>query len=269
MKKKPEKNPLRIYLALLFAVIVITTCITTVMKSVGLVQRRTFTGNEYTVLVFEKTDAEVIFVSNSPKRVVRLKIENVPKEFQHSSLFEKSLLIGVPLDASISMNDSNSDNIFTLGKSIAYFIKPSYIKSDRLGELDFLKLSRKLSNFSDADIITEKRAFKDFSEGNIDPKELFELFKRDSIINDKTSITVVNASGQNGLARRVELMLEAVGYYIIAVDTQDKQADSRIVFTNPDLKFYYAYLFALKPEVSQKQSLEDIRLILGENLIKK
>lgn len=269
MKRQvPHDNTTRFYLYIFIGIVFVLFLATSVVRGVQLLERRTFKEDEYTVLVEDGKNAQVVSIANwkNRKRVVKITVENVPKKFGEGKLFEKSMNLGIPLDGFIVQSESTQENLFTARNAMELILGSSPIETKRVSPLDFLKIQRILSSTSEDEIVQMKYNYEDFISKRIDPGELYNLLKRESIISEKISLAIINASGENGLAKDVAEMFEKVGYYIITVDSTDQQDPTRIILANPDANFYYSFLLGVEEELTNKQSLEDVKIILGRKV---
>ncbi len=170
-----------------------------------------------------------------------------------------------------SMMPSSSENfesIFSLKNSVSALFKSSSIKKNRVGDLDLLLMYIAISQTSKDQVQEKNVNVKDLLENRIDPKELSDLFKREEIINAKTSVSIINASGVDGVAKKVALMLSNEGYYVISIDSADIQDPIEITVSDKDLLFNRSYLFSVIPQISSQTNLEDIKIVIGRNIVK-
>ena len=126
-----------------------------------------------------------------------------------------------------------------------------------------------LRKISENNVIQKNIDYQDIKIQTIDPKDFIELFKNESIFNQKVSVSVINASGVPGLAKRVADMLEATGYYVINVDSGEIKNESSVIINNDTKEFMFSYLFDVTPTVTGRGGIEDVYIVLGRDIAEK
>lgn len=269
MKAKASINPSFLYLKIFIGIFLFLSLATLSIRLINLIENKTFRANGYNVLLLGREDAQILSFSKDRgvRKMVRLHVAGGGTAFVGKSLLGDSMLLGVPLDGSISSSE-NFESIFSFKNSVSALFKSSSIKKNRVGDLDLLLMYIAISQTSKDQVQEKNVNVKDLLENRIDPKELSDLFKREEIINAKTSVSIINASGVDGVAKKVALMLSNEGYYVISIDSADIQDPIEITVSDKNLFFNRSYLFNVIPQVSQQTNLEDIKIVIGRNIVK-
>ena len=269
MKGNSSANPSFLYLKIFIGIFILLSLITLLIRSINLIEHKTFNSNGYNVLLLGENDAEVLSFTKDRgvRKMVRLHVTGGGKALAKKSLLSSSMLLGVPLDGAIS-SDAGLDEVFSFKNSFSALFKSSHIKKNRVGDLDFLLVYAAISRTSKDEIFEKKVDVTDLLEERIDPKEFSDLFKREEIINAKISVSIINASGVSGVAKKVAAMLANEGYYIISIDSADIQDPLEITVSDKYPIFNRSYLFDAVPQISQQTNLEDIKIVIGKNIVK-
>jgi len=269
MKGNNSTNPSFLYLKIFVGIFLLISLVTLSIRLVNLIENKTFSSNGYNVLLLGNKDAQILSFSKDRgvRKMVRLHIAGGGIAFEGKSLLGDSMLLGVPLDGMISSSES-LESIFSLKNSVNALFKSSDVKKNRVGDLDLLLIYIAISQTSKDQVQEKNVNVKDLLENRIDPKELSDLFKREEIINAKTSVSIINASGVDGVAKKVALMLANEGYYVISIDSADIQDPIEITVSDKNLFFNRSYLFSVIPQISSQTNLEDIKIVIGRNIVK-
>lgn len=264
MKSNPP-NPSYVYLKIFLIIFSLLTVGTVITRSYHLFRNKTYDERFYSVALIGESDTEIVTMTrnNTKTNVSKLHIQNTEKSLQGKTLFEKSIILGIPLSASVD-SEMSSNELFSLPNTLAHLFGKREVASQRIGDIDYFYLYLATKNVSEKEIVEKKVLFNDIVEKLVDPVELYELFRSDEIVNQKLSISVINSSGVSGAARRVADMLEMSGYYVISVESAELEESTRVEKSNDD-QFLFTYLFTAEPKVVEKDRLEDIKIIIGKN----
>src|SRR5690606_3205134 len=146
------------------------------------------------------------------KKIAVLKVESIPGDFDGKSLLQKSIALGIPLDASIKLQKANSTTD----------IKKDFFSYSSFFGLLFTSDNARvhLNNFDLAKLFFLARSSDEVEEKTVVYQELTrtqsgnqtvidavnELFRSIEIINEGTSVEVVNLTSVNGFAGDVSHM---------------------------------------------------------------
>ena len=139
MKGNSSANPSFLYLKIFIGIFILLSLITLLIRSINLIEHKTFNFNGYNVLLLGENDAEVLSFTKDRgvRKMVRLHVTGGGKALAKKSLLSSSMLLGVPLDGAIS-SDAGLDEVFSFKNSFSALFKSSHIKKNRVGDLDFL-----------------------------------------------------------------------------------------------------------------------------------
>jgi len=229
-----------------------------VLKSVDTVRKSTFDGkNRYIASITREKDILALSFLPSEGKAAVLKIiesqsPNLGRDF------------GIPVDAEVSNLGSQDDGIKTNLKKIL-FTYPR-VKTN-MTILDAIRL-----NFY---------AFS-LSEGSIDKNSIYSTDKKidlvaihfsddPQIVNEKKTIEVINATGEEGLATRLSRVLTNMGANVVLLkNSKQISKKSFITYTNNEgytLKRLATFL-GLEKEKTDKTQIADIVITLGQDCLK-
>lgn len=253
-KKKGSLKTGVLFLASLTFLLVVSI----VFKSVDTIQRSTFDGkNRYIASIAREKDTLVLSFLPSESKASALKIlksqsPNLGRDF------------GIPIDAKISSLESQDDGIKSNLKKILF----SY--------------PRIKTNMTILDTIRLNFYVFSLSEGSIDKNSIYPADKKiDSvvarlsedlqIVNEKKTIEVINATGEEGLATRLSRVLTNMGGNVVLLkNSKQISKKSFIVYTGSEgytLKRLATFL-GLKKEKTDKTQIADIVITLGQDSLK-
>lgn len=267
--KGNSQNPSFVYLKIFLVVFLLLTLGTMISRVYQLLKNKTFDERFYAVAMVGQNTTEVIsFTKNDSQiKISKLHIENTNELLKNKSLFEKSFILGIPLSASIEVNKKSSD-ILILPNILAHVFGKKEVGSQRIGDIDYLFMYLALKKINPEEIVEKKVHIQDLQNKTVNPDELSELFRSDSIVNQKLSISIINTSGVGGAARRIADILEMTGYYVISVDSDELQDNTSVEMSSTKESFLFSYLFGVEPRIIEKNRLEDVKVIIGRNAFK-
>ncbi len=271
MKKLPNK-PNGFYLAVFFVIFVCLIVISLCIRGVKNFQDSQLQGNAWNILI-QADDMYVLRIDQKEKKMVAMQIQDTsPLDYD---LFRLSARVGIPLHGAVIFKENVSFQNFTkeflsMGNllSLLFTGKAEFV---RMNESDMLKLyiaakktkknqrvQRVVKNYLD-----DSRIMDQIND------QLYELFKDVNVINERTSIEVINATNVSGLAREVAQMLETGGYNIVAIRSGDAQPsainlaiDENITVKN--LKM----IFPFQVKEQKKTPIADVSIVIGSDILK-
>lgn len=264
--KSNSSNTSFIYLKIFMIIFLILTIGTIFIRSYHLFRNKTYDSRFYSVALIGEKNTEIMVVrqSNAELGISKLYIENTNKSLDGKTLFEKSVVLGVPLSAAVK-TDHGSSELFSVSSVLSHLFGKKEQASLRISDIDYLYIARASQKASNENMVEKKVQFEDLQKRSIDPKELAELFRSDDIVNQKLSVSVINSSGMPGVARSVANMLEMTGYYVISVDSSDLQTNTSVEVSSADDYFIFTYLFDTEPTISEGNRLEDVKINVGKD----
>lgn len=269
MKNVP-RNPSYLYLKIFIIILVFLTIGTTLIRLFQLLNHKTFTPEFYSVAIIGETNTAVhsFIKDQNGERLSILHVLNTKQSLSKYSLLEKSIMLGIPLSASMEV-EGDQDDVFTFSNTLAHVFGKKERLSQRIGDIDYLFMYLKTKKVSNDSISEKKVAFDAIRTGSVDPGELSDLFRSEMITNEKISISVINASSKPGIAKKVADMLEIVGYYVISIDSADVRDGTTVEQVSSNKDFVFSYLFGFpKPVITDTAKIEDVKIIVGRDSVK-
>ena len=250
-KSKNKSLRLAVYFGFLVFLIIATSI---VFKGIELVQRSKFDGkHRFTIAVLG--DQKSVLLSVAPGQGSFVIVE-IPRAFSISDLKKMS----VPVDAYItSSSDSLSKKSF-FTKSILTLSK----HETNLTIIDLIRLGLFSSGF-DSEKINEVTLSKE--DTNKLSTLVQDLFKDQSVIDEKISIQVTNSTPTQGLGNKVANYITNIGGSVVLVkSTSEEEQRSKIYYFE---KSYTAEKISkylnIPLEKTEKYGIADVIIILGKD----
>lgn len=249
-----------------FLIIFLTLAILSVLiKVIKVYQSRSFRGDAFNLLILNK-DSTLIHLETNPKSLTFLTLKNFGSELKNKSRVNMSIRLKIPIDGIIIL-DNSDEKIEKSSLGLNSFVKFYSKKSININEMDLLKLLWKINGVKSSEV-----SIKEIE--NIDKAQVYsmlpEVFNETAIVNDKTSIEVINGTGQDGVGGRISDALRNEGFHIVSVGTFE-QKESKIILRGSENNIVFKRLvdfFPFKIERKEENSISDITLILGKDSLK-
>lgn len=260
---------LQIFLTAVFLLIVISLG----FKAFFLINESKFRLSSYTVLVISKK----AYVLRIDKKLSTLSILvlNDKKGILTNSMLANSIFLHIPLDGEIISEDGEINDVKTQllsAKTVfsVFFSNPSFHLL-QMNSYDFIKLYFWAKQVPKRNIQEKTiQSISSYKDNNFELNTILsDLFGDQDIINEKTSVEVVNATGINGLGGKVSQMLENTGFDVVSVSSTDTNQSSAIFLTKTSnsskslLKIQNLFPFEAK---GSEQGIADIRILLGSDV---
>lgn len=261
-----------VYLKLFLLGVLLLTVLSIAYRGFLWTKGSKFTDNTYTLLVFGE-NSYLIHVDKRVKKFSLIQSKSFSKPSSGDVRLSYSVLFGVPIDGMI-VDKGNTlsfhEDFIDISKLVTIFTQPLAFSFYNANSLDLLKIYFALQKVP----ASEKKSISNHALGenarDLD-KELFSLFKDSEIINEKTSVEIVNAAHIDGLAGKVSRMLKNVGFNVVSVISTDAESRSKLIsridenFTIKSL----ATFFGIVPEYKNGVDVADVTLMVGKDLGKK
>ena len=257
------------YLIIFFLLFILAIGIALGIRGLNLYQSSQFITNSFTVLITAE-EPYIIRLDSRQDTLSILHIKDALLDTQH--LTKASIDAAVPIQASITLVDGeieNIDQVLSVG-AILRQIAQGKVQLTGMNEFDvvkFMYLAKKVphENISRKEI--EDYIANTAVLGQIE-EDLYELFRDPTVINERISIEVVNATQISGLATTVSHMLENGGYNVVAIRSEDTQksviqsslSDS---VTLTQLKQTFPFPIAARSE----NAVSDIKIVIGTDVL--
>ncbi len=269
-RKIKEKQP-TLRLAFLFCVLVVSLLAISAIARIGiLIQNSRFDGQHRFSLLAQDTSAEnsgyIISFSPIDKTIVALHV------LRDGDIPTKTIgmFLGVPVDGYMKVT---YPVLLKGDKDIAIFFESSLFSFSNVQTnltiidiIRFLFFSKTTPGYS----IKIQNSLGQLSQLDelVKDKIISNLFVDPAIVEEKTSIQVVNGTGISGLGNRFAQLITNMGGNVIAVTTADTTLQTTSIFYY-DQKNYtvqkFEKLLKVSPMPLLKREISDIIIILGKD----
>lgn len=232
-----------------------------------MVRNSSFKSDGYNLL-FLSNDAHIVHIDLKNNKMAIFSINNYGKILNNKKRIYDSVYLRIPIDGVVGFVNKDKQeinkkyfsiwNLFSLLSNVGF-------RRDNVNELDFIKFFFYSRSIRDSDV--EIKRIELYHEPLVD-EPYADYYKEFSILNDKTSIEVVNASGVNGLGAKVSYMLKNAGFNVVSVGSTDNESPSKIIVRvkdeNTSLKRINE-IFKFKTEAKTESSIADITVVFGND----
>lgn len=248
------------------------------LKAYYLAASSRFDSKYFNLLIVNKNIYLINFKKEENKISVleikeREKINYLKNLNSEQAYLRASVYLSLPIDAILIYKKgtgfSNIKDFFSYGSIYQLILNLSHSNDlyyvNGLNEIDLLKIYFSALSVS---------AF-DFKHEIYDPTKdkmgelIFEIFKNNYVINEGTSIEVINMAEIDGLGTNIANMLRNVGFNIVSISSQKEDNSSKIVCrveqNNATFKSLVK-IFNLKGEEIDKPSMADISIYIGKEM---
>lgn len=209
--KKDSEQPV-LYFKYFILAVLICAVVSFSIRIVTLVTGSNFKGESFNILFIGK-NATLVHIDTSERKMYTQTFENGGKYFLGKNRIALSANLGVLVDGIVKINHnaempSFSDLIFEPGNKL----------SD-INQFDLLKM-----DYYTKTIPSENKKFANinFSSKNVlGINNISKNYLDNGILNEEESISVVNASGKDGLATVVGIALKNVGFNVVKMTSMD------------------------------------------------
>ena len=272
--KKTNTVSTMVYLKIFVVVFVVLVIASLAFKFIKMITDSRLKLSTYTVLIVN-SDAYLMQVKNSTHEESILKISRYGQTAKSQSRLSNSIAFGIPIDGEIfdEANVFNGDPqaLFNFSNLISVFLGGRSLKFTNMNEVDFAKIYTNIGSVTQKN--SDSQTLPDFNDAYIKNKDktnnlVYQMFKSQDILNDITSVEIINATEVDGAGAKVAQMLKNAGYNVLAVSSSDKPDKSKIVIRvdNPLLEKRFKLLFNMPIEKMKEQHIADVTIVLGRDL---
>lgn len=211
-----------------------------------------FKSDSFNILYIGK-ESYLVGVDTSSNTFSFVKLPDLKEITQGKNLLQKSMIVGVPVNAQINDRDTktykDADEFLTNNSAWNILFGPSKKFRTKINSYDVI------SFFHKAKGSTNKRngvITLEFNEKN--DKILSDLFQSDSLRRRATTVEIINGSSVDGLGTSLSRALTNAGYNIISVGSAGGDEDSYIGYSDEQL-----------PEIELLKSFINFNGIMGKN----
>lgn len=262
------------YLKIFIVVVVFLVVVSIAFKFIKMISDSKLKLNTYTILIIN-SDAYVMQVKKSTHEQSILKVSRYGQAARSQSRLSNSIAFGIPIDGEIfdeaNVFSGDPQSLFNFSNAMSVFLGTRSLRFVNMNEVDFAKIYTNIGSIVQKN--SSLQIMPDFNEAYVKNKDktenlVYQMFKSQDILNDITSIEIINATEVDGAGAKVSQMLKNAGYNVLAVSSSDKPDKSRIVVRvdNPLLEKRLKLLFNMPVEKVREQHISDVTVVLGRDL---
>lgn len=260
---KPQKSSL-IYLLYFFVIVFVCIILALAARFFFTIKNSTFVTPSYSVMVLNESPFMIV-VNTETKKLSIFDLQS-----KTAAKTSNSLLYRLPLDGTISVNDSglSSKSFPKISFLIKTLLRPWEYKYEGMTSLDAVKLTQLALSIPKREI--ERFSISLSKEGEIEgitQDALYDIFKDPLIINEQKSIEVVNATYTEGLAGSVGQLVKNTGGNVVSVASSSNTKRSRLVAAEQSKTLVrLSHILGIDSVIDENfSSISDIQIVLGED----
>lgn len=260
--KKEKRTGNLVYLTYFLIVFFVLASVSLLIKGINLYRNAGFKSNSFNILVINK-DASIVHLQNRPKTLSIVNLEGEGSRYRDKGRLELSLLLKVPIDGKIKLESGNQENIDKGFFGFSKLLKLLSSKREKINEYDLIKLSFLAKKIKKSESFIKN--IKNYDDPQVE-HILPEMFNENDIINDKTSIQIINATGIDGVGGRATEFLRNAGFNVVSVET-GKEGSSKIIYRVGEGNVSFKRLkgiFGFSAEKKEETTIADITVIIGK-----
>lgn len=274
--KQNQQSGKTVRFALLFFVFILLIVIGSfLVKGISVIQNSLFDGNHrFTILMQLEKEPQNVLLSFSPENTTASILYIKGKHAVDPQ--ELGVILGVQIDAFVAMHGDTSLQKGNINAFLPALFQKITFKQDNIKTnmtfIDAVRLWMFVRKIPTHGVLEKTYIFPSNSEDNLDMGELdlliSSLFADHTIIEEKRSIQIINASGISGLGNRIARIVTNMGGNVIAVSTGDSVLPmSEIVYSEAESYTLEKLqrLFRKKGVSTDKQAISDIVVIVGKD----
>lgn len=244
-----------------------------IYKTIDLVKSSRFTKSYFTILLVSDM-SYIMNINLSKKKLTVLTLKDKSIQSFVTSLPQASYYMGLPIDAVISFASSRPLNpekdLLTLAGTLSFFTQPKDHTLLGVNSFDIAKLYFH-SKYSISDMQIESYpAVLGAAIDQTQQVKLYNFLSDQEIINNPTTIEVVNASGIDGVGARIAEMLRVVGYNVVAIRSSFSDQKSSIIIRggNDATLGKIQEILPIQTQFVDEEGIVDISIIIDRQFVK-
>lgn len=270
MKRKHQKkqDPI-IYLKIFLFVVSILIVFSLSLRSLNLLTTRKFNTYSFNILLLSNNSAKLVHIDSDEEVLSIVGIDRVKGQDTEKVRVKTELSYQVPIDAVVvRKNDTMLSDFLAFKNIVGIILNPASAKFSGLNSLDIFKayiVSKSINN-SNKTIIDLRGKSKEDAR-----KFLKELVNEEALLNEKTSVEIVNGTSVLGLGTSVAQMLEASGFDVVVITSGKSQKKSKFIkrISDNETTKRLSRIFGLSPDEKEIPAVADVTIVLGEDYAKK
>ncbi len=264
MKKIQKEHDTIIYLKIFIFVVGVLVFLSLSFKLLKLVTNRKFNTYSFNILQVSKNNSKLIHIDSNENVLAEITLNKIDKHKPDEIITTAELAFQVPIDGLIVSSNSSVPQLLSLKSALSALMGTFSSKYYNLNSLDILKsylVTRSLKSENKTSInlvgknITDTRKF------------LREIINEETLLNEKTSIEIINSTDVVGLGTKVASMLESAGFDIVVINNGRNQKKTKIIKRIADNETVKRLerLFSAKGEKREAGAVADVTVVVGED----
>lgn len=257
-KKRIKRIKNSTLIVFFFLFVILCIIIASIIHVVILISQSTYDNRHQFILGVKERKQERILVFNPDTNTLN---DLVVKGFSNNDI---PSLLDIPIDATVVYPNSTDDSVSSL--LLKLFLHCNTYKCQGLNEIDVLKLYFYVQNIQ---INKIKHAVINipFSQKYI--HTVIPIFFTDSsIYNEALTISITNATGEDGMGNILATLLSNIGGNVISVTSEENKEDMTTLKTTNENSYSiirFKKILSIKRIVRQIPEISDIMIIIGKN----
>lgn len=264
--RKLKKRDNIFYLKVFLYIVGIFIIVSVIYRGIMLWNKRFYITPSFKTLILAK-DAYIVNTDRASGRFTVAIWKGKGKELSGKSKLENSIILQTPINGELIQSPSE----YYSGLIFSYFSVQNMIhvlfpnqnhQYKDMNIFDMIKIYFSAKSVSNSNITEEE------INNNTSPDNLYNLFKDQTVINEKASVEIINAAGINGLGTKIATMLKNGGFNVVSVTSSDIMDKSKIIYRvslSPTLRHLFQ-IFPFPSFYNSETSIADVSVILGRDI---
>ncbi len=267
---KREKNNSLLYLKFFIFAALLVIFLGIIIRLFNQYQNREFVNNSYNLLIISDKYVGIIGIDSLGSSFSAIAVTKDLENLKRENILLQSINFGIPIHGYVVYPKGEepydpTPNFLSWGNIQNILSDPS-IKKKNITFFDWMKLYSERKKIASENTIIKSYATITDVRGLLS-KESDLYFQNSEIVNEKTSLQIVNGTRVNGLGNRIGEMYSRVGFNVVSIVTEQGRKDSEILYSNK-LKSDQAELiqksFNFPITYDEDAQIADITIIIGE-----
>lgn len=269
MKKQQKTHDPIVYLKILLFIVCVLITVSLSIKLFKLISNRKFNSYSFNILLLTKDTARIIHIDSDAKVISLVGVDREKGNNLENLKTKTEILYALPLDAVVERRNNESLSNFLSFKNILSIIfNPGSAKFSGLNSLDLFKsylISKSVNDVGKTSINLSGKNKKDARNF------LKDIVSEETLLNEKTSVEVVNATDVSGLGTSVAAMLESAGFDVVSIASGKNQKTTKLIkrVENSDAVKRLERVFEVQAKKENDTAVADVTIVIGEDFSQK
>lgn len=269
MKKQQKRQDPITYLKVFLFIVFVLITISLGLRLFKLVSTRKFNSYSFNILLVTKDAAKIVHIDSDAKAISQVRIDREEGKNLENLRTKTEISYELPLDAVVERkNEKEISNFLSFQSIFEMLLNPSSAKFSGLNSLDVFKAYLVSKSVNDA----KKTSTNLLGKNKIDARSfLKDIVGEETLLNEKTSVEVVNATDVSGLGTSVAQMLETAGFDVVSITSGKSQKNTKLVkrVESSEAVKRLERVFGIQAQKQENTAIADITLIIGDDFAQK